>query len=230
MEEKYYNYIYLDPTKPGNYIFHTENRTYSFAFEPFYVGKGTGKRYKQHLYKQTGKFMYSKMQSILGKNIKPIMLVFNKNSNNDFVCNYEKQLIKLIGRRDLGLGSLCNLTDGGDDGCNQVKSIETRLKLSNALKGRKLSEENKKNIGLANKGKISKITRDAHKEYMRLNGAVKYGRKVYKIDLEGNILEEYLTLKSAAKENNVTLNFVSEQCRYPNQKPRFVKFKFKYKE
>lgn len=35
----YYTYVYLDPRRPGNY----EYGNFLFAYEPFYVGKGTKK-------------------------------------------------------------------------------------------------------------------------------------------------------------------------------------------
>jgi hypothetical protein len=41
----YYNYIYLDPRKPGNYSF----ETISFLYEPIYVGKGSSNRCYYHL-------------------------------------------------------------------------------------------------------------------------------------------------------------------------------------
>ena len=34
----YYNYVYLDPRKPGRYIYDDIN--VSFLYEPYYVGKG----------------------------------------------------------------------------------------------------------------------------------------------------------------------------------------------
>jgi hypothetical protein len=48
-------------------------------------------------------------------------------------------LIKMYGRKDLGLGLLCNNTDGGDGNVNM--SEETKEKISNSLKGRKISED-----------------------------------------------------------------------------------------
>lgn len=49
----------------------------------------------------------------------------------------EIELIKLYGRRDLGLGLLVNLTDGGDGAPGCVPTQEHRDKISKALKGKK---------------------------------------------------------------------------------------------
>ena len=54
----------------------------------------------------------------------------------------EIQLIKLYGRRDLGLGQLVNLTDGGDGSPGCVTSQETKDKLSKALKGKNVGSKN----------------------------------------------------------------------------------------
>jgi hypothetical protein len=49
-------------------------------------------------------------------------------------CAIEKYLISFYGRRDLKLGSLCNMTDGGDGSLGLFWSIERRDKLSALLK------------------------------------------------------------------------------------------------
>lgn len=41
----YYDYIYLDPRKEGQFTY----QTLGFLFEPFYVGKGKGNRDRRHL-------------------------------------------------------------------------------------------------------------------------------------------------------------------------------------
>ena len=50
-------------------------------------------------------------------------------------CKKEKYYINLYGRRDLNLGYLCNLTNGGDGVSGYTHSAERLLKISNKLKG-----------------------------------------------------------------------------------------------
>jgi hypothetical protein len=94
-------------------------------------------------------------------------------------CEKEKEFIQLYGRRDLGLGTLVNMTDGGDGVHNlsdetkkklsEIRkgllsgerngrygmpvSEETRKKISDALTGKPLSEETRKKISQALKGR-----------------------------------------------------------------------------
>lgn len=64
-------------------------------------------------------------------------------------CAIEKYLISFYGRKDLGMGKLVNMTNGGE-GVTNVSS-ESKNKMSNAKKGVTLSESHRKNIGLASK-------------------------------------------------------------------------------
>ena len=51
-------------------------------------------------------------------------------------CEMEKVLISWFGRRDLGLGTLVNLTDGGEGNVGWVASDETRARMSKSKKGK----------------------------------------------------------------------------------------------
>lgn len=61
--------------------------------------------------------------------------------------------IKLYGRVDTGAGILRNLTDGGEGVCGLQFSEETKRRLSELNKGKKLSSETKAKISKTTKGK-----------------------------------------------------------------------------
>lgn len=70
----------------------------------------------------------------------------------ELACQMERYLIKEYGRNDLGLGTLINMTDGGEGGNNVSK--ESREKRSKSLKGRIISDEARKNMSKSAKIKI----------------------------------------------------------------------------
>lgn len=67
--------------------------------------------------------------------------------------NLEVFCIKLYGRVDTGAGILRNLTDGGEGVCGLQFSEETKRRLSELNKGKKLSSETKARISKTTKGK-----------------------------------------------------------------------------
>jgi len=58
--------------------------------------------------------------------------------------SWEKYLIGLYGRKDVGTGVLINLTDGGEGALGMVMSEEARQKMSKVHKGKIISEEQRK--------------------------------------------------------------------------------------
>ena len=133
----YYIYFHINPLKN----------------EIFYVGKGKGNR--AYDFKRRGQFYKDYISKY--KNI--IVNIVEENLTEQEAFEREVFFIKKIGRRDLGLGPLVNLTDGGE-GCHMISEL-TRYKLSKAQSGKKLSDEIKIKIGLKSKGRIpSKETRD----------------------------------------------------------------------
>lgn len=66
----------------------------------------------------------------------------------------EIEFINLYGRSDLGNGTLCNLTDGGDATLGYVVNKETKKRLSDINKGKKLSIEHRNKISNSHKGKV----------------------------------------------------------------------------
>jgi len=139
---------------------------------PFYVGKGTGKRWKQHLIKaKTNSKDYNEYKRNIIKKLfregkEPIVEKILDNIDNELACLVEQEYISKYGRKSQG-GLLVNMTAGGD-GCydldpeirekKKLKLIEIgkpwRFKKGGVapMKGRKHSPEAIQNMRLAHKG------------------------------------------------------------------------------
>ena len=154
--------------------------------EVFYVGIGSEKRpYKKHS-------RSSFWKNIVGKSDYDIE-VLAKNLSWEDACELEVFMISEYGRRDLGLGNLVNLTDGGEGMCNLGPKTIEKMKASMKgrvawNKGKKQSEETKK--------KISKATCGSKNP-----AAIKI------IDTSNNKI--YGTMKEAAKDFNIKYTTLS---------------------
>lgn len=146
----YFVYCLLDPTKKGDYLFENVR----FDYEPFYIGKGSKTRIRQHfspaqLKRDKNKKKVNKILKIKKLGYDVIKLKIYENLEEIESLNIEKKLIQLIGRNDLHKGPLTNLTDGGEVGyCKFYElNIETQEKLrklrSNNIIGSKNPMKNK---------------------------------------------------------------------------------------
>ena len=98
---------------------------------PYYAGKGSGKRAVQL---DPNHYPPKDRSRIL---ILPMI-------SEEEALEYERRLIALFGRKANGTGCLHNLTDGGDNPPRTTP--ETAIKISQALKGRKLSDSHRQAI------------------------------------------------------------------------------------
>lgn len=117
---------------------------------PFYVGKGFGNR----AYRKVSRNPWWK--NTVNKHGYEVQFI-ETNLSEDYAFELEKHFIKKIGRKDLGLGPLVNLTDGGQgpSGLRFEMSDESKLKISKASKSRmEVSEATREKISKAHKGKI----------------------------------------------------------------------------
>ena len=155
---EFYTYAYLDPRKNGKFTY----KDVSFMFEPFYIGKGHGNRYKYFL--DHNKKCQNKVKKILLETkLEPIVVLVKENLAEEEAFVLERQLIKEIGRSNLKLGPLTNLTDGGEGLSGLTHSEETKKKMSqnhadlsgsrNPFFGRKHSKETKLKMAESLKGK-----------------------------------------------------------------------------
>lgn len=115
--------------------------------EVFYIGIGSQKRRAYSTYKRS-KFWHN----IVEKTDYEVVII-KENVSVEEAYQMEKDLIKFYGRRDLGLGTLVNMTDGGDGRFGSTVSEETRRKMSEShisvndwSKGSSRSEEHRKII------------------------------------------------------------------------------------
>jgi hypothetical protein len=92
----HYVYMYIDPRNN----------------EPIYVGKGSGDRYRQHLYGSHNRFLKGKIKSIRNCGKEPIVEIIFRSDNEDLCYDIEEHLIKSYGIKDQG-GTLCNFSVGG---------------------------------------------------------------------------------------------------------------------
>jgi len=80
-DKRFYVYALLDPRKPGKY----EYGDICFLYEPFYIGKGTGRRIRNHYYTRNlipNTPKNRKIKKIFSLNLKPIeQKIYNKLEN-----------------------------------------------------------------------------------------------------------------------------------------------------
>lgn len=200
----YYTYIYLDPRKPGRY---TYGNIISFLYQPFYVGKGKGKRMYVHIEEamksNESTHKLNTIRSIISEGYELVnyVVMLTKNISNYVASNcHEPFFIELIGRYDLHKGPLTNKTDGGDGLFNP--SDETKQKISNSRKGikpspmslekKRCTEQKKKENGYVSPIKGRKMSEEQKQK-------IKEGNKKFWEGKERIISEE--TRKKIAKAN-----------------------------
>jgi hypothetical protein len=121
---------------------------------PFYIGIG---KTENRAYQKNNR--NDLWKNIINQTEYRVDMLFN-NLPWDKACEKEKELIKLYGRKDLGTGTLCNMTDGGEGILGAYRTEETKRKISQAQKGeknhnygKKHPEEVKRKIRKGNLGK-----------------------------------------------------------------------------
>lgn len=126
--------------------------------EIFYIGIGAT---ESRAYETAGRSKYWK--NIVNKVGYEIDILI-KNLSWEDVCIIEKGLIADFGRKDLRLGPLVNLTDGGDGCLGREMTAETREKIAKKHRGRSLSDDHKQKLSEARKNRVIGPHSDDHKK------------------------------------------------------------------
>lgn len=147
----FYIYFILD-TRKEKY----EKDGYSFSHEPFYIGKGTGNRYK--IKWGRNKQLLNRINEVekSGNKIKYITL---GGYNESEAFEAEKHMISLIGRQNQNTGPLLNLQDGGKGSFSYINQNLPNGMLGKTPwnKGKKWSPEVIEKLRLARLGKSSSM-------------------------------------------------------------------------
>lgn len=186
---KYYIYFHINPQ----------------TGEPFYVGQGKHtKDPKKEQFKRA--FDFKKSRSKFWRNLYKKygieVNIIESYISEEFINEREIFHIKKLGRRDLGLGPLVNLTDGGEGTKGKIISNETKKKIGardyptgkdhasfgknrspetkelikKALTGIKFTKERKENLKKSRIGKIHPMTGNGHTISGSKNG--RYGKSL----------------------------------------------------
>jgi hypothetical protein len=183
--------------------------------EIFYVGIGKSGDYKRATEFRRRNALWHNTVNKYGF----IYEIVDDNISWQKACDIEKELIKLLGRKDLNIGKLVNMTDGGDGTYNVIVSDKTRekLKLANtnrfhdwgdkisaSKKGIKFSEEHKLKLSEARKGKrpdqkcIDKLVM-YNKSGIKRTFEYKNSVPVIQLSLNNDFIAFFKSVKEAAR-------------------------------
>lgn len=173
--------------------------------QPFYIGIGTKiTRYKKYLtVKSEYERGYSKSnRNKFWKNIvnktKYRIDILLESDDYRFIEQKEKEFVSIYGRRNLGLGELTNLTNGGD-GCT----------------GHKWDKESRQKLSLQKKGK-----------FFSMKSIEKMKIPVIEYDIEGNFIKIWKSLADAARFHNCRTGHISKCCKFEIHKIKNRQFRY----
>jgi len=102
----------------------------------------------------------------------------------DEACELEIKYIKEFGRRDLGLGNLVNMTDGGEGVIG--KSVDARRRIGEAHRGKKLSKETREKLSKRLKVVMNELPQETKKRMSR-KGMKHTKESIKKISIAGKL-------------------------------------------
>lgn len=226
----FYVYMYLDPRKSGWF----EYDNIKTIFEPIYVGKGKGTRDTFHIRGRNCRSLSyktkfnSKINKILSLGIKPVIIRYQENLTEKDAHQLEVDLIKRIGRKDLNLGPLCNLTDGGEGETGKIITEKARKHSGTFKKG--FIPWNKGKKGSKQSEETKKLREESRKKYWDLKGRkVKLKKEIILIPVlqfnkNNELIKEWSCAREAYKKGYPNLYKALE-----GKRKTYKKYKWIYK-
>lgn len=234
----FYVYIFLDPRKPGKFEY--DGLDICFLYEPFYVGKGTRGRMNAHLsplnLKKTD-YKSNKLRKIISSGFNPIKYKLYENISNDTAIQIEIDIVSKIGRFDKNKGPLLNMTDAGEGMSGNISKLRKRI-TQTKLDGTIIIHESiiacavYNNMAQEHVIRICKGIRSGKKSgmFFRYTDNTKYyakndylltrddprKKKIYQLDIYGNIIKEYKSAADAAKVFNTKPGNINHSCKSIN--------------
>ena len=122
---------------------------------PFYIGKGTGKRFDVHFYPSSLRAKSHKNHIIskaIADGVKVLKEVIREDLTEQEAFDLEVELIASYGRIDIGTGILANHTDGGDGstGARHNRSAEYRENVRRSRIGKKATDAARETMSAKN--------------------------------------------------------------------------------
>ena len=172
------------------YVFYDQNDI------PFYVGKGKEHRWLDHIKEANRAIKFNKPRNRLSHKLNKIINLINMNIDPKIEIVFsnitleeanlqEKELIKKYGRADLKLGTLTNLTDGGDGVNGRTTMKDTAGNLISILIEEK---EQYEKLGYEHFNKGRKHSREINKRkaaYWKGSSRPEHGEKIRKAAATG---------------------------------------------
>jgi hypothetical protein len=182
------------------------NNYYTYAFlredgTPYYIGKGTANR------------IYDNRRLVRFPKDLSRRIFLKKNLTEEEAFKHEIYMIAVFGRKDLGTGILHNKTNGGEGMSGHRHSNETKekmrqrglnrseeykIKMSNSLKGRKLSPESIEKMKKSLRGR--KHNEDVKQRIKDSCSQYEWGI----LNTQTNQTEYTNSLRNYCKENNIS--------------------------
>ncbi len=248
-KQNFYVYILFKTYNRGNFKY----GDIQFDMEPFYIGKGKGNRIEvsKKEFNSSNKHKSRILEKIISNSMIVTSIKYMENLTEEKAFEIEKDLIRKIGRKDLGLGPLSNLCDGGKGSSGELPGkwkkvlkygidgelIKIYSSVKEAAKDNNLSSGN---IGYVCKGKRdtcggfiwrffnneNEITEIYLKELRERTQKGNSMVSISQYDLDGNYLHSYGSIKECEEKTGCSSSKIVLVCQGKRKQTKGFIFRY----